>query len=448
MRKNHSPARTAHYVLILVALAAVGLSADNWPQFRGPQAGLVADDPALPETWGPSENIVWRADVPGSGWSSPVVWGDHVFVTSAVTAGDVERPKPGLYLGTSITAPKAEYRWILYDFDFKTGRLRWEREVKNALPATPKHLKNSYASETPVTDGERVYAYFANVGLFAFDTAGKQLWSKPMGPFALRDGWGSAASPVLHRDRLYLVNDNEEQSFIAAYNKVTGAEIWRLPRDEKTNWTTPFVWENDRRTEIVTSGSRSVKSYSLDGKLLWQLSGMSTIAIPTPFARNGLLYITSGYVADQLRPTYAIRPGAAGDISLKAGEAANDFIVWSHPTLGPYNPTPLVYGDYLYTLLDRGLLICHDARTGKEVYPRQRISTEASAFTASPWAYNGKIFLLSEEGDTFVVQAGPEFKVLGKNSLGTDMTLASPAIANQSVVVRTASKLYRIAKSG
>jgi outer membrane protein assembly factor BamB len=431
--------------LLLFALTTATVRADNWPQFRGPQAGRVADDPALPETWSQAEHVVWRADVPGTGWSSPVVWGDHIFVTAAVTDTDAEKPKPGLYLGTFITQPKGEYRWTVYDFDVQSGKLRWQREVKRGVPSAAKHLKNSYASETPVTDGERVYAYFANVGLFAFDMNGKPLWSKPIGPFTLRNGWGSGQSPVLHGNRLYLVNDNDTESSIVAFHKVTGAEVWRVPRQEGSNWTTPFVWEHERRTEIVTAGSDRTRSYGLDGKLLWELKGMSTIAIPTPFAHNGLLFVTSGYVADQLRPTYAIRPGAAGDISLKPGETSNDFIAWSHPTLGPYNPTPLAHGDYLYTLFDRGFLTCHDARTGKEIYARQRISAEASGFTASPWAYNGKIFVLSEDGDTFVIQAGPEFKLLGKNSLG-ELTLATPAVASKSVIVRTASKLYRIAR--
>jgi outer membrane protein assembly factor BamB len=419
----------------------------NWPQFRGPQAGTVADDPRLPDSWSTTENVVWKADVPGSGWSSPVVWGDHVFVTSAVSLAPVEPPKPGLYSGTIITNPTGSYRWMVYDFDFKTGRLRWEREVQQSVPTFAKHLKNSYASETPVTDGERIYAYFNNVGLFALDMEGKIVWSKAIGPFKMRNGWGSGSSPALHNDRVYVVNDNDEQSFLAAYNKKTGAEIWRVAREEGSNWTSPFVWQNDRRTEIVTAGSDKIRSYGEDGKLLWELKGMSTIAIPTPFASLGLLYITSGYFPDPLRPAYAIRPGATGDISLKPDQTSNEYIAWMQPTLGPYNPTPLVYGNYYYTLFDRGFLLCNDARTGKEVYPRQRISAESTGFTASPWAYNGKIFVLSEDGDTFVVQPGPEFKVLGKNPLN-EMTLATPAIVRGSVFIRTASKLYRIGKSG
>jgi outer membrane protein assembly factor BamB len=200
------------------------------------------------------------------------------------------------------------------------------------------------------------------------------------------------------------------------------------------------------RTEIVTPGSDLVRSYDLSGKLLWQLKGMSTISIPTPFDRFGLLYISSGYVADPLRPTYAIRPGASGDISLKAGETTNSHIVWSLPTGAPYNPTPIVYRNELYTLFDRALFTSHDARTGKEIYSRQRITADAATFTASPWAYNGKIFVLSEEGDTYVVEAGPSFKVLGKNSLN-EMALATPAVARGSLFIRTQSKLYRITKS-
>jgi outer membrane protein assembly factor BamB len=250
---------------------------------------------------------------------------------------------------------------------------------------------------------------------------------------------------VLHQGRIYIVNDNDDQSFLAAYDAKTGSEVWRAERQEGTNWATPFVWQNELRTEIVTSGSDRVRSYDQSGKVLWELSGMSTISIPTPFERFGLLYLSSGYIADALRPVYAIRPGASGDMSLKPGETSNSHIVWSSPTAAPYNPTPIVYGDSYYTLFDRGFFTSHDARTGKEIYARQRITGEASGFTSSPWAYNGKVFAMSEEGDTYVIQAGSEFKVLGRNSLN-EMTLATPAVARGSLFVRTASRLYRITK--
>ena len=429
---------------VAIAIGAVSAGADDWPRFRGGSAGVAADDPALPDTWSPTENVVWKADIPGLGWSSPVVWGDHVFLTSVVNTAQQEPPRPGFYLG-DWPASSAPHQWTVYDIDFQTGKVRWQRVVSSAPPGRAKHLKNSYASETPVTDGERVYFYFGNAGLFVFDLDGKPVWSKPIGPLKTRNNWGTAASPVVHGDRVYVLNDNDEQSFLAAFDKRTGADIWRVNRVEGTNWSTPFVWENERRTEIVTSGSDRVRSYDLSGKLLWEFSGMSSISIPTPFDRNGLLYLASGYIADSLRPAYAIRPGASGDISLKPDQTANDFIVWSARTGAPYNPTPLVYGDYYYTLFDRGFMTNQDAKTGKEIYGRQRITADASGFTASPWGYNGKIFAMSEDGDTYVMRAGTSFEVLGKNSLN-EMTLATPAVAHGSLLVRTASKLYRISK--
>jgi outer membrane protein assembly factor BamB len=415
---------------------------DGWTQFRGASAG-VAEDANLPEVWSANQNVKWKIEIPGRGWSSPVVAGDRIYLTSVIATEKEEAPKKGLYFGGNREAPPTdEHRWMVYAVDWKSGKLVWEREVHRGN-APARHLKNSYASETPVTDGERVYAYFGSVGVFCLDRDGKLLWSQPFGPFRMRYGWGTAASPVLYRGRLYIVNDNEEQSFLTALDAKTGKQIWRVARDEGSNWATPYIWENGRRTEIVTAGTRRIRSYDLDGKLLWELGGMSSIAIPTPFAKLDLLYVTSGYVGDQVRPVYAVRPGASGDISLKAEETSNEFVAWYQRQAGPYNPSPIVYGDYFYTLLDFGFFTCRDARTGKEIYGKQRIDPAGAAFTASPWAYHGKIFALSEDGDTFVIQAGPEFKVLGKNSLD-EMCLATPAIYRSSLIVRTASKLYRI----
>jgi outer membrane protein assembly factor BamB len=232
---------------------------------------------------------------------------------------------------------------------------------------------------------------------------------------------------------------------MAAFNKHTGEEIWKVTREEVENWSTPFVWENELRTEIVTAGMGKIRSYDLDGKVLWELKGMTVNTVPTPFAGHGLVYVSSGYPGANPRPVYAIRPGASGDISLSGGETSNRYVAWYQPLLGTYNTSALVYGDYYYTLLDRGFLLCHDARTGKQIYGRQRLSAEASGFTSSPWAYNNKIFVLSKDGDTIVVQAGPEFKILGRNPLN-EMALATPAIARGSLIIRTQSKLYRIAR--
>jgi outer membrane protein assembly factor BamB len=417
----------------------------NWPQFRGANAGVAPDNPALPDTWSATDNVVWKTDVPGAGWGSAVVWGDHVFVTAGVNTGAPEPFKAGQLRAADVIKPAAPYRWVVYDVSLASGRIRWQREAAMSVPADGTHMKNSYASETPVTDGERVYAYFGNVGVFAFDMSGKPVWSKPMGPFTFRNGWGSAASPVLYEDRLFIVNDNDTHSFIAAFDTRTGRELWKRDREVGTNWATPFLWKNAMRTELIVPGSIKTRSYDLDGNVLWELTGMSSIDIPTPFAAHGLLFINSGYVADSVRPVYAIRPGGSGDLSLKGDERSNAFIAWSHPTLGSYNPSSLVYGDYYYTLHDRGFFTANDARTGKEVYGRQRISDEVSGFSASPWAYNGRIFALSEDGDTFVIAAGPEFKVVGRNSLG-ERTLATPAIAGDSLIIRSAGYLFRIAR--
>jgi outer membrane protein assembly factor BamB len=444
--------------LCSAALVCAAVSADDtWPRFRGANGGVAADHPSLPDVWGPSQHVVWRVDVPGQSWSSPVVWGNHVFVTTAVNTVETEALRPvseyvsrsngGTMTFMDIAKPSAAHRWVVYDFDLETGRIRWERVVHEAVPAKSKHLKNSYASETPVTDGERVYAYFGDVGLFAFDMNGTPVWSTPMDAVDMVTGFGHAQSPVVDDRHVYIVNDNEERSFIAAYDKRTGNRVWRVDRDEKSNWATPFIWQNERRTEIVTAATGGVRSYALDGTLLWQLKGMTTLHVASPLAANGLLYVMSGYSASARRPAYAIRPGAAGDISLKAEETSNDYIVWSDATLGTFHPSPLVYRGCYYILHDRGFLTCNDPATGRPIYPRQRINpTDTATFTASPWAYNGKVFALSEDGDTYVFQAGPDFKVLGKNSLN-EMSLATPAVAGGSLIVRTASKLYRISKS-
>jgi outer membrane protein assembly factor BamB len=428
--------------LVVTALAA-GSASEQWPQFRGLQAGVAPDDPALPETWTRTKNVAWTLDVPGMGWSSPVVWDNLIFLTSVTRPDAVELPKLGFYNGHSdYSIPTSVHRWMLYAVDFRTGRIAWEREVHRGVPLAGKHSKNTYASETPVTDGERVYAYFGGVGLFAFDLAGRPVWAKRMDPVKTR-GFGTGSSPALHQNRLYIVNDNDGQSSITAYDKRTGDVIWHVPRDEGSNWSTPLVWEHEAGAEIVTTGSGKVRSYTLAGKVKWEATGLTSIHVPTPVARHGLLFISSGYLGDAVRPVYAVRPGASGDISLGKGESSNQYIVWSNPRLGTYDTSALVHGDYYYTLMDRGFLVCHDARTGKEIYSRQRLTADASGFTASPWAYNGRIFALSEDGDTFVMQAGPEFKVLGKNPLD-EIALATPAVAHGSLIVRTASKLYRI----
>jgi len=228
---------------------------------------------ALPERWSATDNVAWKTDIPGRGWSSPIVWGNRVFLTTAINWGESEPPKKGLYFGGNRPdPPKSEHEWKVFCLDLNSGKVVWERSVHRGQPQSAMHLKNSFASETPVTDGERVYVYFGNLGLYCFDFNGRLIWSKRFKPCATRFGWGTAASPVLHQDRLYIVNDNEEQSYLLALDKHTGNEIWKVERDERSNWSTPFVWENEQRTEIVTAGTGKVRSYDRDGKLLPRLA--------------------------------------------------------------------------------------------------------------------------------------------------------------------------------
>jgi hypothetical protein len=422
-------------------------SADVWPQFRGPGSrGTVPDDQRLPESWSATENIAWKTEIPGKGWSSPVVWEERIFLNTNVGSTSSGPTRKGFYGGgQSNPVPTDEHRWLVHCVDFRNGDVRWAAEVHRGVPKTPRHAKNTYASETPVTDGKRVYSHFGDLATYCLDLEGKLLWSKPWPALESRYGYGTSSSPALHEGRLYIVNDNEEQSYIVALDKLTGKEIWRADRDEPTTWSTPYIWKNAKRTEIITAGRKKVRSYDLDGTLLWEISGMSALTIPTPFSEAGLLYVTSGFHVTKERPIYAIRPGASGDITLEPGKTSNEFIAWSIPQGGPYHPSPVLYDGRYYTLFDRGFLTCHDAVSGEEIYGKQRIAVDSGNFTSSPWAYNGKLFCLSENGDTYVIQAGTQFKLLGKNSLG-EMSMATPAIADGSLVLRTYSNLYRIGR--
>jgi outer membrane protein assembly factor BamB len=420
----------------------------NSPQFRGPRGDGVAFGANLPVTWSATSPVAWRCAIPGKGWSSPIIWGDRVFVTSAVGPGRVEPPAKLRSAADHVhgVTANAEHQYMLHGVDWRTGTLLWSRCAHTGIPPGPIHPKNSYASETPVTDGERVYAYFGGVGLFCYDLEGRPLWSRSWGAYKMDWNWGTSASPALHGGLLFILNDNQERSFLVALDTRTGRDVWRVDRDEKSNWAAPFVWQNDLRTELVTAGSGKVRSYNLKGNLLWELRGMSGVTVPTPFAAGGLLYIASGCVHSASRPVYAVRPGAAGDISLRGGAASNAHIAWCQGRAAPYVPSPVVCDSLLYVLLDGGFLAAYDARTGEPVYDKQRFTPGVAAFTASPWAYDGKIFCLAETGETYVVEAGPEFRVLHVNRLD-EATLATPAVARDSLVIRTLTQLYRIANT-
>jgi outer membrane protein assembly factor BamB len=431
---------------MLAFVAAFSANAEtNWPQFRGPGSRGVAPGDGLPDRWSSTQNVAWKAELPGRGWSSPIVWGDRVVLTTVVNLGTSEEPKKGLYFGGNRpTPPDSVHQWKVLCLSLSDGRVLWERQVHEGQPQSAIHLKNSFASETPVTDGKHVFCYFGNIGIFCLDLDGNEVWRKILEPHQTRYGWGTAASPVLHGDRLYVVNDNDDASYLMALEKQSGRVAWHVSRDEKSNWSTPFIWQNERRMEIVTPGTGKVRSYDLDGNLLWSLTGMSSITIATPYEHKGLLYLSSGYVQDASKPIYAIRPGATGDISLAEDQASNEWIAWCQKKAGPYNPTTLIYDDRLFVLYDRGLLACFDAKSGTALYEPQRLPN-GRAFTVSPWAYGGKVFCLNEDGETFVVNSGDKFELLHTNSLAEDdMCMATPAIAGNRLLIRTSARLYCI----
>lgn len=416
-----------------------------WPALRGPDARGIAEGSRFPEKWSATGNVAWKRDLPGRGWSSPVVAGKRIFLTTVVSEKPPEEAKKGLYFGGNRPEPPTDnYRWDVVCLDLDSGRVVWQETVHQGVPKTPRHIKNSYASETPVTDGERVYFLFGDVGLYCYTIAGQPVWSKKLPPVTTRFGWGTAASPVLYGERLYVVSDNEDESYLAAFDKRTGNEVWRKPRDEKSNWATPFIWKNAQRTEIVVPATGKVRSYDLDGNVLYEFGGCSTITIATPYADGGLLYVSSGYVNDAARPIFAIRPGAKGDISLTNDQTSNEFVAWCEKQGAPYNPSTLVYRGILYVLHDRGLLEAFDAATGKNVAARRRIP-EGGTFTASPWAADGRIYYMNEDGTTFVYKAGSDLEFLHANKLAEDdMAMATPAIVGDRLLLRTAARLYSI----
>jgi outer membrane protein assembly factor BamB len=337
-------------------------------------------------------------------------------------------------------------RYMLSALDAATGRTKWEREAVKMVPGGGRHRKNTYASETPFTDGERIYASFGqNVGLFVFAMDGTPLWKKQWPPQPIYLDFGTASSPVVHEGRVYLVHDSERLSYITALDAKTGEELWRTPRPAtgmpKSSWMTPFVWQHALRTEIVTTGKGLVISYGLDGQELWRIGGM---AMPTASATawDGVLYVGTGSQGDANRPFLAVKPGAAGDISLKDARS-NDFVSWMQPRASGYTPSAIVHAGKAYLVHDTGILTVLNAKTGAQIY-KVRIGGGGHTFSASPVAAGSRVYFLSEEGVTFVLDTGETYTEVAKNDLA-EMSLASPAIAGHALYIRTQSKLFKIA---
>jgi outer membrane protein assembly factor BamB len=445
---------------ILSACLIAVTNAQSWPAFRGPSASGQqphADGPAPPTTWDvpQRQNVKWATPLPGLGHSSPVVWGNRVFVTTAVSSGDrIFRPKiaarDGEVTNVDSAGDEPRHAWKLICLDLHTGNILWERVAHEGVPRIKRHLKNSHASATAVTDGRRVLAYFGSEGLHAYDMDGRLLWRADLGmvdvgwPYDPDYQWGVASSPVIHGKLVIVQCDNQEDSFIAAYDLETGRQVWRTARAETPSWGTPTVVEGRGRTMVVTNATEAIRAYDANsGKELWSLSGNSELTAPTPIAAHGLVFVTSGY--RPIQPIYAIRVDASGDISLKAGATSNAGVVWSTTRGGPYLPTPIVIGDVLYVALNNGIVTAYEALTGQRIY-QQRVANGA-AISASPVASHGRIYLASEDGDVYVIRAGRQFELLATNRVG-DVVLATPAISDGMILIRTDRQLVALSESG
>ena len=459
---------------LLVFISSVRMPAaapSGWPQFRGPGGAGIADESTLPEQWSTTRNVAWSTEIPGRGWSSPIVWRDRVFVTTAVSPGAFKAPSTGIFgndyaaelqkQGLSddeilkrvvsrdieLAGETADVKYMVLALDAATGKVVWSQEAHRGLPFGGRHRKNTYASETPATDGERVYASFGgNVGVFCFTLDGRLLWKRSWPPQKIYLDFGTASSPVVHKGRVYVLHDNDGQSFFAALDAKTGDEIWTVKRTDlasrmASGWSTPLVWENSLRTEIVTIGRGFVISYDTEGRELWRLKGM-TQATPSPVAVDGLLYVGSGSQGEANRPLLAVRPGARGDISLAADQTSSEAVAWFQPRFSGYTPSPLVYRGRIYSVNDNGVLQVADAKTGAELY-KARVGGGGQTFSSSPLASQGRIYALSEDGDLFVLRAGDQYVEIARNSFG-EMSLASPAADADSLYVRTQTRLYRI----
>ncbi len=434
----------AAYLFVLPAVSF----GQEWPQFRGPGSTGLAEK-SLPVEWSGSTNLAWKIRSPGAGLSSPIVWGDKIFLTTADAQrggkGTSGKGPPGKGKGGN----DAIYRFQVHCLDRHTGKVLWSQLVLESKPRVSTGPGNTYATETPVTDGERVYAYFGMHAVACFDFQGKLQWKKDLGAYTTERGHGTASSPVLDGERLFLQIDNEEKSFVVALDAKTGDEMWRIRRDETTNYCSPVIWKNKLRTELVVAGTKKVCSYDpASGKIFWELSLSGGGRCPaSPVGDTQRLYVGGGGSGpggkSNSRGTlglFAINAGASGDITLKRGESSNPHIAWAQPRGDLENASPIVYQGFLYVFAQRSFVSCYDAKTGMKYY-RERLN--AGDFWASPWACDGKVFCIDQNGTTSVIAAGPEFKVIRENSI-RDQFFATPAITRGAIILRGTDSLYCI----
>jgi len=431
---------------LFLFLAAAVFAADNWPRFRGADGSGISTAKNLPDTWAPDKNILWKIALPGRGHSSPVVWGDRIFLTADIEGDVIPDAKPvrhdrkgEVWIHPDSTSGNRKHTLKVLAIDTNSGKIVWERTSYEGQVVDDRHRKNTYASPTPVTDGKLVYAFFEAEGLYAYDFEGQLAWTWKVerGKIA-KMGLGPGTSPVLHDGLLYLQCDNEDGgpgiSFVVALDAKTGKEVWKVQRDHRKTHATPLIVKRGNVTELVTNGWETIISYdATTGKELWRTKGVGGWAIPSPVANGEMVFLASGYPA---KTAIGVKLGGSGDLD------GTEHVAWTYKKGTAYVTSPILYGDHLYLVSDKGMVTCMVAKTGEVLYDNGRVPVPAS-FSASAIAFDGKLFLTSEDGDTFVVKAGPEFAVLGTNSVG-EPVLASPAIAGGRLYIRGAQHLFAI----
>ncbi len=446
--------QTLYFVVLAAFLLVVGTNAQknstnasHWPQWRGPDFNGMARSDA-PTKWSDTENVKWKAAIPGRGHSTPVVWSDKLFLTTAIPTAKAVAPAPAQADGRpgggrggpgGGAGANQEHQFVLMCLDKKSGKILWQKVAKTAVPHEGYHgMYGSFASNSPVTDGKNVYAFFGSRGVYCYDLNGKLLWEKDLGvQMKMRLQFGEGTAAVIHDDKLLLNFDYQGDSFIVALNKVNGNELWRAKREEISNWSTPLVVEHGGRKHVIISASGKVRSYDLNsGKLIWDCAGLGLNTIPQPVHQDGVVYVMSGFRDPKL---LAIKLGKEGDLT------GTDAVLWSETRGLSYTPSPVLFDGKLYTLTDNGMLSCFDAKTGKPYYHQQRLPKPYN-FKSSPIGANGKLYLASEDGDVVILKMGEKYEVLATNTLQDQLFIASPVIINGEIFLRGQNTLFCISE--